>query len=426
MPNFANYRQDVRQLVAAAIRGGEPGNLVYGWLEREGWGAFRSKQRGKLYLLAVGKAAVPMSRAALAWLGERVEAGVVVSKGGRPLGLPASIHYFQAGHPLPNEESLRAGIAIAHLLKQTTKNDSVLCLISGGASALLSQPRLPLAQWQELNLALLRAGCTINDVNQVRQWFDEVKGGGLAQWAMPAQVVSLILSDVIGNELAHIGSGLTVQINKDVAIVQAILERYAIFAHLLPETERQIRQLLAQPEATKFVQWEWVENHLIGDVALAAQTVAQEAVVLGFQPVILTTHLVGEAREVGKVVAALVKGANTGTALILGGETTVTVTGNGLGGRNQELALAAALILHGWEKRVIASFATDGEDGVTPVAGAIITGQTVEQAKQQQLDAHLYLAGNDSYNFFRQLPESLLTHAQSTNVNDLVIGLVYE
>ncbi len=398
----------------------------------------RAYQPARIFLVGVGKAAEQMTAAACALLGTRLYQGILIHKRGRVLPpLPPSIHPYPADHPIPTQDNLHATQAVLDLLAHTTPDDLVLCLISGGTSALLTQPSLPLADWQALSQALLACGCSIQEFNRVRQFLDPIKGGGLAIAAAPAPCASLILSDVVGNPLDIIGSGPTVPVVKQAAVVRHILERYGVKDRLSLTTQQQLDQQLAtipdtRPDHVMPVA-QFGYNHVVADGQRLATAAAEAARLAGFSTQILTTHLQGEAQTVGQVAAALAQDAAPGSCLLLAGETTVTLsTQAGRGGRNQEMALAAALALAGVEGVVVASWASDGEDGPTPAAGAWITGQTVLMAGQASLTAADYLARHDSYTFFQRLAEShsaagslIHTGPTGTNVNDLVIILRY-
>jgi hydroxypyruvate reductase len=336
-----------------------------------------------------------------------------------------------AGHPISDQRSVDAAAAIELLLANTATEDLVLFLISGGASAILARPLIPLPDWRTLNEVLLNSGCTIGELNTVRRRLDRVKGGGLSKLAAPAAQASLILSDVVGNRPEAIGSGPTVSNPDNVQAARNVLSRYSVAGKLGTEAWGRIEVLLdvAEEEESAEVQPAAEESAfylIIGDVGQAAEAAASAAHELGFSVRVLTTHLEGEAREVGKVVAALSKDAPVNSCLILGGETTVTVRGDGLGGRNQELALSAALALDGSAGQVIASFATDGEDGPTEAAGAIVSGETVQIAREMGLSARDCLERNDSYHFFHEVGGLLETGQTGTNVNDLIFALHYE
>jgi glycerate 2-kinase len=392
--------------------------------------------QGRVFLVSVGKAAVPMAQAASQTLGPALHAGIVVAKT-LPTNAnlpPDKIAVYTGSHPVPGPDSVRAATAVQRLLQTTTANDLVLCLISGGASALLSQPLVSLDDWQTLNRALLASGCAIDEFNTVRRQLDAVKGGGLRRWAAPAACHSLILSDVVGNPLAFIGSGPTVVGDDTPADALAVLARYGMADRLATAVSQRIHAALSQqPPAANLP----AATHIIvGDVRQAALAAQTRAVALGFSAHILTAQLEGEAHEVGRVAAAIAKDAPPNHCLILGGETTVTLSpGGGLGGRNLETALAAAIALAGEPRTAVASLATDGEDGPTDAAGAVVTGETAVLAHQVHLNPHTYLHQHDSYHFFQQLdqraagsvPPSLVqTGPTGTNVNDLIFILSYQ
>jgi hydroxypyruvate reductase len=277
-----------------------------------------------------------------------------------------------------------------------------------------------------LNQALLASGCTINDINTVRQFFDRVKGGGLARWAAPAACVSLILSDVIGSRIDHIGSGPTVAVMKEPKAVRAILNRFDVWKWLEGETAALVKSYLKSSRPQRAVTATDDHHLIIGDVSTATLAVAQLTVELGFDSTVLSNTLTGEAREIGRMAAERAKALRPNQCLIWGGESTVTIRGSGRGGRNQEMALATALALEDTPGRVVAAFSTDAEDGPMPVAGAVVSAETVADARAKGLNAAEYLANNDSYTFFEQLGWGHLTAERGTNVNDVLVALRVE
>lgn len=382
---------------------------------------------GRLFILSLGKAAVPMALAALDIVGETtVAGGGIIAKHLPETALP--LPAFAGSHPVPDDQSVAATTAVLEPLAALTEKDLVLCLISGGASALFTRPRLPLDDWRALNQALLASGCPIQAINTVRRQLDAVKGGGLARRVAPARIISLILSDVVGNDLAAIGSGPTVASQETPARALAVLQQYEVDRFLdtaVTQTVTTALQKLAETEFTPPTNI--IANLIVGSIQQSAQAAAAKAEVLGFQTRLLTTRLEGEAREVGKFAAALAIDAPRQSATLLGGETTVTLRGKGVGGRNLETALAAAINLASWPHRTITCFATDGDDGPSGAAGATVTGQTV----QNRDTAVTSLDNNDSYTYFQQLdaaghgPHLIKTGPTGTNVNDLIIILNY-
>lgn len=447
-PRFADYRRHVDELVAAALGAADPEQAVLRHLSRNGstmqvgFPPNASKvelDRGKVYLVSTGKAAVPMARAALRVLGDKVAGGVIITKeSGRDWiaetrGWPVQV--CLGGHPLTNESSLRATETAVKLLAKTGPDDVVLCLISGGTSALLSQPMLSLKDFRKLINLLLKSGCTIGELNTVRRSLDRIKAGGLARAAFPAAVYGLILSDVIGNSLTDIGSGPTVIQQADpIAEVVTILGRYDIARQMDREEWQRLSDALRQAQIARAGGEPTIRNVLIGDVRQVATAVLVRAIQLGFVGQMLTASMEGEAKVIGRLAGAMAKDATPGHCYVLGGETTVTIRGQGKGGRNQETVLSAALSLSGHPRSVVTSFATDGEDGPTPAAGAIATGQTVALAQSRNLNARLFLDNNDSYTFFAGLdaatkgrvpPHLITTGPTGTNLNDILVILTY-
>jgi hydroxypyruvate reductase len=333
------------------------------------------------------------------------------------------VRFIAAGHPRPDPGSLRAGASIARLLRPAGERDLVLAVLSGGGSALMEHlnPGLTLGELQKLTDDLLRSGAPIDDLNCVRKHLSQIKGGGLARMAHPARVLALILSDVIGDPLDVIASGPTAPDPTMVEEAAAILARYGL-ARAGPLAA--LRET-AKPGDPVF---ERVTNRMVGSNALAREAAAAAARSLGFEVRLPQETVRGEARQFGERLVQRL-GRETlrpPAAVILGGETTVTVKGNGVGGRNQELALAAAIVLDGDPRPIaVASIGTDGVDGPTPAAGAIATPGTLARARALGLDPWAMLANNDAYSFFNALGDCLVTGPTGTNVNDLVIVLVY-
>jgi hydroxypyruvate reductase len=453
-PHFADFRRHVDEIVSATIAAADADDAVSRYLRREGRFLTIGREpdaeqidldRGEVYLVASGKAAVPMARAALRVLGDDVAAGIVITKdtglsvedliqaaGEEFTGRPVKI--FSAGHPVPDERSVGGTKAVVDMLAGARREDAVICLISGGTSSLLTQPLLPLEDWRKLVELLLKSGCTINELNAVRRSVDRIKSGGLARATGPATCYGLILSDVIGNQLNVIGSGPTVPEEELVVGAVQVLGRYDIARQLEREEWGRLALALNQARFLHKSPRPSVRNFIIGDVRGAATAALVAAIRMGFVGQLLTAHLDGQAREIGRLAAGIARDLPSGQCLIMGGETTVTVRGKGLGGRNQELALAAALALERQPRTVVFSFTTDGEDGPTPAAGAVITGETARLARSYGLDPVAYLVDNGSHTFFDRLdnlsrgraePHLITTGPTSTNVNDLIVVLSY-
>jgi glycerate 2-kinase len=439
IPRFREHPDHIQALIHSALKAADPEAAVRGALRRDGERLYigtaeYSLGRSRIFLVGAGKASVSMGVAAWEILGDVIMEGILTTKDlgeenpaqERPAALPESIRILEASHPVSDNRGIEAAKAIERMLAKTTDDDLVLCLISGGASALMTLPIIPLDDWQHLVSALLASGCTINELNTVRRQIDTIKGGGLLKMASPAACASLILSDVVGNPLEVIGSGPTVTIEEDPEDARIVLNRYGIAEALPGEVWKRLDSALGRVQNVRQVDAPEAIHFIVGDVELAALAAAETAGQLGFSPQLLTWHLEGEAREVGKFAASLAMDARPGTCLILGGETTVTLRGSGHGGRNQETVLAAAIAIDGVKNVAIASFATDGEDGPTTSAGAFATGSTLTEARCKGLVAPEILANNDSNPFFAEIGGLLDTGPTGTNVNDLLFMIKYE
>ena len=399
----------------------------------------------RIFIVGGGKAGAPMASAVEAVLGERITAGLVNVKHGYTLHTADErrssprIQIIEAGHPVPDEAGRQGAERIVQTLTGLGERDLVLVLISGGGSALLTlpSPGITLADVQTLTGTLLRCGATINEINAVRKHISQIKGGQLARQAYPATIVALILSDVVGNPLDVIASGPTVPDPTTFADAWAVLERYGIVDDAPPTVVSRLRAGLVgqaaetpKPGDPVFAR---VQNVIVGSNEIAAQAAVDEAHRQGLNALLLSTYVEGEAREVARVFAGIAKGMTAHgwplappACLVAGGETTVTVRGMGKGGRNQELALAAALAIDGWENVAVIGLATDGTDGPTDAAGAIAWGDTVARARELGLDAAAYLANNDAYHFFQALGDLIITGPTNTNVNDLILVFAFE
>jgi hydroxypyruvate reductase len=392
---------------------------------------------GRIFVVGAGKAGSPMAASISDIFGEKISAGLVIVKyghtGGTSFDFSKRIRIIEAGHPVPDEVGLAAAREIETLLSGVTKDDTVLCLISGGGSALLTLPvsGLTLSDLQATTGALLAAGATINQFNTVRKHLSAIKGGGLARLAAPARVCSLILSDVVGDPLEVIASGPTVPDPTTFADTWDIIEQFQLHDRLPISVVQHLRQgceggLPDTPGAGDAV-FNRVSNAIIGSNRIAARAAVEAARAEGLNALLLTTFIEGEAREVGRFVAGLAKGLASDegavrrpACLIAGGETTVTVRGDGQGGRNQEMALAIAVALAGWSNTLVVCLATDGNDGPTDAAGAFADGATISRAQALGLDSVKYLQHNDAYNFFAPLNDLIMTGPTNTNVNDLI------
>jgi glycerate 2-kinase len=382
----------------------------------------------RVLVLGAGKAGASMARGVEAILGARVSEGFVVVKDG--YRLPASrVEIAEAGHPVPDGRGLAASARLLALAESATAEDLVLFLVSGGGSALTPAPAPPitLEEKQAVTRLLLAAGATINELNAVRKHLSRFKGGLLARAAAPATVLTLALSDVIGDPLDVIASGPTAPDSTSYAEALAVLERRGV----VDRTPGSVLERLGAggrgeiPETPKRGDpvFERVTNLVIGNNALVVDAAAAEAARLGYRPHVLTRSLQGEARDVARELLGRARAMPGPACLIAGGETTVTVRGRGRGGRCQELALAAALHLGAAEDLVVLAAGTDGTDGPTDAAGGLVDGSTVARGRTAGFEAARMLADNDAHTFLAAVGDRLVTGPTNTNLLDLYLVL---
>ncbi|HTP07627.1 MAG TPA: DUF4147 domain-containing protein, partial [Anaerolineae bacterium] len=418
-----DLRAVARQLQQAALAAVDPAEAVYKFVSRVGDQiliadrSYNLREFDRVFLVGAGKAAVPMADAVSEVLRDHLSAGVIITKYHHvDRALPDRIRVHEAGHPVPDQNSVNAARDLATLLRQATPRDLIFCVISGGGSALLTlpAPEISLDDLQTTTQLLLRAGATIQQINTIRKHLDAIKGGGLAQITNGAPIVTLILSDVIGDNLSVIASGPTVPDPSTFAEAWQIVQQFDLVDQLPTAVSTRLRygasREIADTPKPGDPAFEKVQTVIIGSNAQAAQAAEKAARQLKFNPLLLTTQVQGEAREIAKVAAAIAaeiarynRPAPKPACVILGGETTVTLKGHGLGGRNQEIALAAAIALEGLPHTLIAALGTDGTDGPTDAAGAIATGETIGRGRSIGLDAQAHLANNDAYHFFQPL-----------------------
>ncbi len=385
-------------------------------------------QAARVVVLGCGKASGAMARAAEEALGDRVAGGFVVVKDG--YGAPLRrIELAEAGHPVPDARGLAASTRLLELAQGATERDLVLVLVSGGASALTPAPAPPvtLAEKQALTRLLLASGATIVELNAVRKHLSRLKGGLLARAAWPARVLTLALSDVIGDPLDVIGSGPTAPDASTFADALAVLDRRGIRdgapAAARGRLEAGARGELEETPKPGDPIFERVTNVVIGNNALVTRAAEREAARLGYRPEVLTRALQGEARAVAGELVAQARRRPPRTCLVAGGETTVTVRGAGRGGRCQELALAAALELAPHDDLTVLAAGTDGTDGPTDAAGAIVDGGTTARGRARGADAARALADNDAYHYLAASGDLLVSGPTNTNLLDLYVVL---
>jgi glycerate 2-kinase len=406
--NTSQLRENALAILHAALRAADPTAVCREWATHR----FQSPP-GRVFVVGAGKASAAMALGIEDVLGDKITAGLINVKYGHTAPL-RRIELNECGHPIPDESGVNGARRIAALTQQAQAEDLVICLISGGASALLPNPAgdLTLAEKQEVTRQLLACGATIHEINTVRKHLSAIKGGQLAAMAEPARIVTLILSDVIGDNLDVIGSGPTAPDVSTIADALNVLAKFGI------ETPA-IRALHETPKHSA------AQNIVIGSNRQALSAAADKARDLGFHTLLLASTIEGETRDVARLHAAVAHEIRaTGNpvpvpaCVISGGETTVTLRGNGKGGRNQEFALAAAIDIAGMDNSLILSAGTDGTDGPTDAAGAIADGTTADTT------ALAYLNNNDSYNYFGPRDGLIITGPTNTNVMDIHLVLV--
>ena len=403
-------RQSADRIVSASIQAVLPDEAVRRALQD-------FHPAGRVYLVAAGKAAWQMAHAAVETL-HRVDGGVVVTKYNHIKGEIPGVACYEAGHPVPDANSFIATQKALELVHARSAEDTVLFLLSGGGSALFEKPLIPGEELQDITSQLLASGADIVEMNTIRKRLSGVKGGRFAQACAPAKVYSIVLSDILGDPLDMIASGPAVPDTSTCAEAQAIAEKY----HLC--LTDQARQLLAQ-ETPKAL--DNVTTQITGSVRELCSAAAKACAELGYEPVVLTDQLCCEARHAGSFLGSIVRthaGAGRKLAYIAGGETVVHLTGKGLGGRNQELALAAAPAISGLEHCCVFSVGSDGTDGPTDAAGGYVDGTTENALRAAGMDVYLTLAENDAYHALQAVEGLIVTGATGTNVNDVAVALV--
>lgn len=421
----------VERWFRAAVDAVDPGAAVERALAFDGrvldYGEGKIVVGGRVWIVAVGKAAVPMARAAVRILGALVAGGVVLTKDGHGDGKPWSpLEFLEAAHPVPDARGVAATRRVLDLLRGAEANDLVLALISGGGSALLEAPVPPvrLADMAGVTDFLLRAGAPIQDLNAVRRPLSQVKGGGLLRAAPKSTFLTLALSDVLGSDPNVIASGPTVAGSRDPFAAFGVLERYRLVGSVPPAIEQVLRAATErQSDAVQSAGGPFV---IVGDNEVALRAIAAAVAAEGLRPTVRWWNRSGEARDLGAAWVDECQAADPDTDVVLGGgEATVTVVGSGIGGRNTEFALAAAIELdrRGETAWAVASLATDGQDGTTGVAGAIADGGTVGRSRARGVDPGGALAENDSLAVFRVAGGTIEPGPTGTNVNDLYLGI---
>ena len=428
----------VTRILAAAIAAVEPGAAVRRFVRRDGNRltisdrVYDLRSFRRVVLLGIGKASIDMSTDLAGILGERLETGLVITKHACAVPLFPFI-IFEGDHPVPGERSLEAGQKAIELVSSLGPDDLLFCLISGGGSALVTVPvdDVPLADIQALTSALLTCGARIDEMNTLRRRLDKIKGGGIAKRSNGGTIISLILSDVVGNPLEAIASGPTAPDPATRPEALSIISKYGLENQIPSSIYHYLRSSPETPKPGDPI-FANVQNVIVGSNLLAAQAALSQAEMEGFHPNLLRTDLQGEACQSAFELATFLRQAKlTGNPLpgpaciVAGGETTVSLKGNGKGGRNTELALAAVCELADFPGVMLVTLATDGEDGPTDAAGAVVTGGTYRRAVGLGLRPDLFLERNDSYSFFAALDDLLKPGPTGTNVNDLILLFIF-
>ena len=414
---MANMREDALKIINDSIESVLPEASVMKALENK-------KFDGNIVVVAIGKAAWNMADATKKAIGDSITKGIIVTKYDHSKGPIDGFEIIEAGHPVPDENSVIGATKVLELVNNLTENDNVIFLISGGGSAIFEKPMegVSLENIMDITNQLLGCGADIVEINTIRKHLSAVKGGKFAYQCGKAQIYAIVLSDVLGDRLDSIASGPAYPDSSTSQEAFNIIERYKL------EVCEDIRKVLSieTPKVVKNC-----ETVITGSVTALCEAAAKSAEELGYKPVILTSTLDCEAKDAGKFIASLAREIKTGKhpfitppcAVIAGGETVVKLRGKGKGGRNQELALSAALGIKGLEDVVIFSIGSDGTDGPTDAAGGMVDGFSVDRIKQSMVEPEVYLDNNDSYNALKFSGDLIITGSTGTNVNDVVVLL---
>jgi hydroxypyruvate reductase len=442
IPLDAQLRADARAIFAAAVAAADPHRAIAGAVQRAGdvlsvaADHYDLAQYRNLYVVGAGKAGAPMAQAIEQLLARPIAGGLVAVKHG--YRLPSrQVTIAEAGHPVPDAAGMEATRSVIELLERAGSDDLVIVLVSGGASALLVAPAegLTLPDKQVTTELLLNSGATIQEINTVRKHLSRIKGGGLARVAFPATVLTLTLSDVVGDRIDVIGSGPTAPDASTFGDALRVLDAYHLCKDIPPTVlrmlERGSRGEIAETPKPGDPMFNKVRNIVVANNRSALVAARQRACDLGYRALVLSSFVEGEARQAAVFHAAIVKEILASNepvcrpaCVLSGGETTVAVRGKGRGGRNQEFGLAAAIEIDGLDGVVMLSGGTDGTDGPTEAAGALVDGGTTRRGESQDLDAQRHLAANDSYHFLKATGDLLVTGPTYTNVMDIRVMLI--
>lgn len=405
-------REEADYIIHTAIQAVLPDEAVRQALKAKEFG------EGRIYMVAVGKAAWQMAQAASKCLGERIERGICISKYGHIMGELPHVACYEAGHPIPDSNSFKATEAAIDLVTNLNEKDTVLFLLSGGGSALFEKPLISEEELTDLTKQLLACGADIVEINTLRKRVSAVKGGRFAELCLPAKVFSIVLSDIIGDPLDMIASGPTYPDYSTSEMAKKIISKYDL------KLSRETIKLMDRETPKNLTH---VETVVTGSVKLLCKAAAGACEKLGYKPLILTDSLNCEAKEAGSFLAAIARTyqqSKESLAFIVGGETIVYLTGHGKGGRNQELVLSAADGIGGLYQTALLSIGSDGTDGPTDAAGGYVDQDTREALSRQGIEIFEVLNQNDAYHALKQVDGLVMTGATGTNVNDVAILLI--
>lgn len=404
-------REHADTIVSAAIQAVKPDEAVRRALEGQNFS-------GRVVLVAAGKAAWQMAKAAHDCLGSRIESGIVITKYDHVMGEIANFDCREAGHPVPDENSFAATQAALELVENLSEGDTVLFLLSGGGSALFEKPLISGEALQDITNQLLACGADIVEINTIRKRLSAVKGGRFAQICAPARVFSIVLSDILGDPLDMIASGPAYPDSSTCEQAIAIAEKYQL---RLPDEAKRLMHI----ETPKTL--DNVTTQITGSVRELCSAAEKACAELGYESVLLTDQLCCQAKEAGSFMASILKtyaSCGKNMAFIAGGETVVQLSGSGKGGRNQELALSAAGVIDGKHNAAVFSVGSDGTDGPTDAAGGYCDGDTAEELRQQGIEIYDVLRNNDAYNALKAANGLIFTGPTGTNVNDVAVALL--
>ncbi len=435
------YHRDVLAAMNAALEAADPSRAIrkHLRLDRQILHAdklhFRLRDYRRIFVIGGGKASGHMAEAIERLLGRWITRGlVIIPDYQRPKPRTFRIRYHSATHPIPSREGMKGVLAMLDLVGTVSRDDLVIVLLSGGGSALMTLPveGMTLSDEAKATSLLLKSGASIEEINTVRKHLSQIKGGRLAERLYPATVLTLVISDVVGDRIDAIASGPTTPDPTTYEDAEQVLKKHDLW----PKIPTRVRKVIASgisgsiPETPKQKDraFKHVHNLVVGSNRASRLAAAEAMRKAGYETQVLSIQITGEARKAGRMLGSIAKDTRDNAltfappvALVTGGETTVTVRGKGEGGRNQELALAAAQRISGSKGIVVGSFATDGIEGRTDAAGALADGTTVTRGLRLGMDPEKYLRNNDSYHYFSKLKDLVITGPTGTNVNDIII-----